>query len=54
MKRMNFISRKEARRKEAKERNSAWSALTPPQQILSLDQRRVVAAKQRNKINKLI
>jgi hypothetical protein len=41
---------REARRKEAEERNAQWAALTPLQQVASLNARGMRAIKQRKKI----
>jgi hypothetical protein len=48
------IACKEQRRLEAKERNTAWQALSPREQLDSLDKRRMSAVKQRARITRLV
>lgn len=48
----NGRQRKAKRKSEAKARNDAWAALTPAQQIDSLNYRRLNASRQRSKIQK--
>ena len=50
MARMNQRHRRENRRLEAEQRNAAWASLSPQEQLKCLDERNLVATKQRNKI----
>lgn len=47
-------SMRDQRRKEANERNEAWAKLSPSAQLASLDERGMVAKKQRARIKNLL
>jgi hypothetical protein len=44
------LARLNQKRTEAQARNSAWQTLSPREQIASLDSRKVIAKKQRQRI----
>lgn len=50
MRKMNNLRKKEIRRKEAEERNSAWASLSTEAKIFSLQARRGSSKKQMKKL----
>lgn len=49
---MKLREEKNRKRDEAKERNAAWQALTPKQQLAELDKRPGASARQRERITR--